>query len=274
MRADSAKTSFRAAAAALLLGCAALPATADAQTRPSDPEICWVNFTGIEEQQTPDGRQLLVWTGEHNYSPQTDLGGSETTEFQIVDHDGFFTILVLARLHHQSGRESRSVRVDDAQWTPVPKAEMALMRAALGIGAVYYPAAIAYGSGLQPPPAGWDETLRQLGDKRHLMEMWSNELTEESATALQTADSILSQDYPRVTGILAMFASNLSTMRSTYRDQAVTGAPRSQTCEPSAPNALIGKIICAGSATRYELISDSCRKGVRFSALPPMSRAD
>ena len=145
-----------------------LPSEGRAQVGNSnDPEVCQVRFTRIQEERSSEtGLISIVWTGDHNYSSSTDLGGLQRTSFEIVDNDGFFSTLVLAQINMRA--PYRGVSINGRTWHAVPETEMDIAISALRMGAAFYPAAIRAGSQLSPAPANWARSLETMqGKQRH-----------------------------------------------------------------------------------------------------------
>lgn len=222
---------------------------------------CRVRFTEVlHEPYQSGGRQMhrLVLIGDHNYSTASNTGGAATTDFRIVDGDGFLTLAILATRWSGNGWDNPSASAGEAR---VSRAEVESLRYAMAMGRAYYTRLLAIIS-TEPRPVNFADTSARIAEKQALISEVLRVLGE--ARGYRASDDTLVVDMAWMRQQLARFHDG-GDMRSQYRDHLLGNGGPNLLCSPTAASPVVGLLACAGVANAQ--VRPPCPQGLVFDPL-------
>lgn len=226
---------------------------------PSAASECRVRLSDVQlEYYQSGGRQMhrVVLIGDHNYSPGTNRGQAATTEFRLVDSDGF---LVFALLTTRWSAGDLNAPVDRSRITRVPRAKLQTLRRAVVMGQAYYARGLEIIS-TEPRPTNFEAMHPRIVAKQQLQ---SEILTVlDQASDYRASDDTVAVDLGWLRRQLARFHGEILSHSRDYRIGAGTAVGL---CRPDAPNPVVGRLACAGAP--YEGAPAPCPDGLVIDPL-------
>lgn len=229
----------------------ALLTTASA-TVDAAPAACKVTWTSLSHLEIGDDKlSATVIRGSYE--------GPSTADFTIMDDDGFLTLAILVNQWQSDGRAQANLTGP----VTLRKAELELALRAARIGTAYQASLLrGAGEGLEEDPSeyeGRQEALRLLSaDLRGL-------IAKAGAGSVSVRTGFIRD---RLAVMLERLAPGAAKpIRAYYIDPAKPDEAH-PFCDPKAPNALVGQILCSRNfLTGAQRSTSACPGGVTFTDL-------
>jgi len=248
--------SAAAVAALWLAGGAAEPAGSAAAGA-----ACKVTFTG----------QSRIFWGEEHLSATVWRGryeGPASAEFGAIDDDGVLTLAILVAHWQADGRAQANLTGP----VTLAKAELELALRAAVIGTAYQASLLRAGEGNADEIAEWEE--RQETNRALAAEL--RRLIAAAGPKGASAPKSFIRD--RIGLYLERFVPGAPKQLKVHYVDPSDPEVQSPFCDPAAPNALVGKILCGRNfATGALRPANACPGGVAFTGLltaPVCNRAE
>ena len=231
--------------------------------------VCQVDFTGISDiVYNPQlGLSGPIIMGSHNFTPATRMGGPNSTTFELLDADGFLTLVILLNEWRASGQLQRNA----TEGVVFQRADLALALDAADRGLRYHQAVLNRLE--EDRPDNYADARRLLVMKLEGFRILADGLRPRlsgGGAAIELTPGFLS-------GRIGRFLDGLvpgpeQSMMAQYLDRP-TGNTPNVLCDGAAASTLVGRVLCgyrfADGVAREPAI---CPQGIRFTRLATLPR--
>lgn len=231
--------------------------------------VCQVDFTGISDiVYNPQlGLYGPIIMGSHNFTPATRTGGPNSTTFELLDADGFLTLVILLNEWRASGQLQRNA----TDGVVFQRADLALALDAADRGLRYHQAVLNRLE--ENRPDNYADARRLLVMKLEGFQILADGLRPRlsgGGAAIELNPGFLSGRIGRFLDGLAPGPDQL--MMAQYFDRP-TGNTPNVLCDGAAASTLVGQVLCgyrfADGVAREPAI---CPQGIRFTRLAALPR--
>lgn len=245
--------------------CGAGPAEPVAQASAA----CQVAFTRISDVvYNPQlGLSGTIIVGNHNYAPATRSAGPDSTNFEVLDTDGFLTLIILLNEWRASGQLERNA----TEAVAFERSDLVLALDAVDRGLRYHQVLLTRvdETPIDNPAAARRLLMLKLEGLRVLAEGLRPRLAGGAAT-VELTPGFLSARMGRFLDGLAPGPDQ--SIMAQYLDRP-TGSTPNVLCDGAAASAFLGQLLCgyrfADGAAREPAI---CPQGIRFTRLAALQR--
>ncbi|WP_292064858.1 hypothetical protein [Brevundimonas sp. UBA7664] len=231
--------------------------------------VCQVDFTGISDiVYNPQlGLSGPIIMGSHNFTPVTRTGGPNSTTFELLDADGFLTLVILLNEWRASGQLQRNA----TEGVVFQRADLALALDAADRGLRYHQ--VVLNRLEENRPDNYADARRLLLMKLEGLGILADGLRPRlsgAAAAIELNPGFLS-------GRIGRFLDGLApgpeqSMMAQYLDRP-TGNTPNVLCDGAAASTVVGQVLCgyrfADGVAREPAI---CPQGIRFTRLAALPR--
>ena len=235
--------------------------------------VCKITFTRTSDTKTNPALGLsgLIFMGSHNYDPATRSGGSGTTAFELGDTDGFLTLYILMNEWRASGQ----LEANRSKPVLFHRTDLLLALDATERGLSYQRAVMDRA----------DSQASEINIKtKSLISMKIETLSviSDGLRAVLSGNGSMVEIPPGFMSVrIGIFLDRLTgpdqQIMAQYPDRSA-GEKFNVLCDPSAPSALVGQLLCGYSLTNAKRRDDGlCLKGMsmnRSASVPRCRRAN
>lgn len=231
--------------------------------------VCRVQFTGLSTVRYNPGLNLtgFIIMGQHNYDSTTRSGGAASTDFEVLDNDGYLTLIMLMNEWQASGKLGRN----QTRIVTYPRSDILLALDAASMGVAYH--RILAGMVEREQPENATTILSLLALKTEAM----TALEQGLRSALDRSPGGVDLPPGFLTARLGVILDGLHPgpgqfIQTQYLDRP-TGDGPNILCNADARSVVIGQVFCGTRFTDGAARDAAfCPEGVRLNQLSSLPR--